>query len=106
METVRLTSIFFAQNASVMSTCEYGTGAIDTLIIAGWTGRNREAVEHHIAELEAIGVKRPRTVPCFYRVGANLLTTAAAIDVVGPDSSGEVEFVLVSLSDDLYVAVG
>ena len=82
------------------------TVSVDTLIIAGWTGRNREAVEHHIAELEAIGVKRPRTVPCFYRVGANLLTTAAAIDVAGPDSSGEVEFVLVSLSDDLYVAVG
>ena len=82
------------------------TVSIDTLIVAGWTGRNREAVEHHIAELEAIGVKRPRTVPCFYRVGANLITTDDAIDVAGCDSSGEVEFVLLSLADDLYVAVG
>ena len=85
------------------------TASVDTLIVAGWTGRDREAVEHHIAELEAIGVKRPRAVPCFYRVGANLLTTAPAIDVAGCDSSGEVEFVLLSLGDgldDLYVAVG
>jgi Protein of unknown function (DUF2848) len=79
---------------------------IDTLIIAGWTGRDAAAVEHHIAELEALGVKRPRSIPCFYRVGANLLTTASEIDVVGSDSSGEVEFVLISLTDGLHVGVG
>jgi hypothetical protein len=79
---------------------------ISALVIAGWTGRDKAAVEHHIAELEAIGVKRPRTVPCFYRLGANLLTTASELDVVGTDSSGEVEFVLVSAPDALYVGVG
>jgi hypothetical protein len=79
---------------------------IHTLIIAGWTGRDRAAVEHHIAELEAIGVKRPRTTPCFYRVGANLLTSDEVIEVPGEDSSGEVEFVLVSLRDGLCVGVG
>lgn len=82
------------------------TVAIRDLIIAGWTGRNAEAVEHHIAELEAIGVARPRTVPCFYRVGANLLSTSSDLDVTGPDSSGEAEFVIVSLDDGLYVGVG
>ena len=35
---------------------------IDSLVIAGWTGRNVEALEAHIKELEAIGVKRPRAV--------------------------------------------
>jgi hypothetical protein len=79
---------------------------IDDLVIAGWTGRDPGTVEHHIAELEAIGVARPRTVPCFYRVGANLLTTAARFDVTGPDSSGEAEFVLLSLPQGLYVGVG
>lgn len=49
---------------------------VDTLVIAGWTGRDAAAVEAHIAELEAIGVPRPATVPCFYRVAAGLLTTA------------------------------
>jgi hypothetical protein len=79
---------------------------ITTLIIAGWTGRDKAAVEHHIAELAAIGVKPPRIVPCFYRVGANLLTTASEIEVAGEDSSGEVEFVLVSAPEALYVGVG
>lgn len=82
------------------------TAAIHDLIIAGWTGRNAEAVEHHIAELAAIGVARPRTVPCFYRVGVNLFTTEADLDVTGPDSSGEAEFVIVSLEDGLYIGVG
>lgn len=80
--------------------------AIDNLIIAGWTGRDTVALEQHIAELAVLGVKRPTTVPCFYRVGANLLTSDPAIDVTGSDTSGEVEFVLVSLADGLYVGIG
>src|SRR6058998_1097914 len=79
---------------------------IASLVIAGWTGRDKAAVEHHIAELAAIGVKRPRAIPCFYRLGANLLTTAPEVDVVGEDSSGEVEFVLVAEPDAMYVGVG
>src|SRR5438128_2439378 len=58
------------------------------LVIAGWTGRDREAVEHHSAELAAIGVRRPRSIPCFYRLGTALLTSASDVDVVGTDSSG------------------
>jgi Protein of unknown function (DUF2848) len=76
------------------------------LVIAGWTGRDREAVEHHVAELEAIGVRRPAIIPCFYRVGTMLLTTAPEVDVVGRESSGEVEVVLVSAADGIYVGVG
>jgi hypothetical protein len=79
---------------------------IAQLVIAGWTGRDKQAVEKHIAELAAIGVKRPRAVPTFYRLGASLLTTAGEIEVVGEGSSGEVEFVLVSAPDALYVGVG
>jgi hypothetical protein len=79
---------------------------ITALIIAGWTGRDKAAVEHHITELAAIGVKRPRAIPSFYRLGANLLTVAPEVDVVGEDSSGEVEFVLVAAPDMMYVGVG
>ena len=79
---------------------------INRLVVAGWTGRDKAAVEKHIAELGAIGVRRPRTVPTFYRLGAGLLTSAREIDVVGDDSSGEVEFVLVAAPDALYVGVG
>ena len=45
--------------------------------IAGWTGRNLAALEAHIKELEALGVKRPKSVPIFYRNAASLLTTGA-----------------------------
>jgi hypothetical protein len=80
--------------------------AIDKLVIAGWTGRNTAALEAHIRELEAIGVKRPKTVPIFYRVAAQLLTTAGAIQVMADKSSGEVEFVLYALDDGLWLGVG
>lgn len=79
---------------------------IRDLVIAGWTGRDAEKVEHHVVELEAIGVTRPRCIPCFYRLGASLLTTDIGVDVVGTDSSGEVEFVLLSLKEGLFIGVG
>jgi hypothetical protein len=79
---------------------------IDSLVIAGWTGRNVEALEAHIKELEAIGVKRPKSVPIFYRVACSLLTTAVAIEVMADKSSGEVEFVLFALNDGLWLGVG
>ena len=79
---------------------------IDSLVIAGWTGRNVEALEAHIKELEAIGVKRPKSVPIFYRVACSLLTTAPAIEVMADKSSGEVEFVLFALNDGLWLGVG
>lgn len=79
---------------------------VRALVIAGWTGRNAAALEAHIKELEALGVKRPRTVPIFYRVAAQLLTTAPAIEVIGDKSSGEVEFVLFALDDGLWIGVG
>lgn len=75
-------------------------------MIAGWTGRNVEALEQHIRELEALGVKRPKSTPIFYRVAADLLTRRDAIEVLGEHSSGEVEFVLIALADGLWVTVG
>ena len=80
--------------------------AIRNLVIAGWTGRNVAALEAHIKELEAIGVKRPKTVPIFYRVSCSLMTTAKSIEVMADKSSGEVEFVLFALDDGLWVGVG
>jgi hypothetical protein len=80
--------------------------ALKQLVIAGWTGRNVEALEAHIRELEAIGVKRPKSAPIFYRAAVSLLTSAEQIEVVGEHSSGEVEYVLFALDDGLWVGVG
>ncbi|CDG84991.1 DUF2848 domain-containing protein [Janthinobacterium agaricidamnosum] len=79
---------------------------ISQLIIAGWTGRDSAMVEHHIAELEAIGVARPKNVPTFYRVAAALLCSDGAIEVAGGESSGEAECVLFSTEYGLLVGIG
>jgi len=76
------------------------------LVIAGWTGRDEAALRKHIRELEEIGVRPPKTTPIFYRVAANLLTHSNEIQVSGPDTSGEVEFVLLAKPDGLWVTVG
>ncbi|MGL4636658.1 MAG: DUF2848 domain-containing protein [Beijerinckiaceae bacterium] len=80
--------------------------SIHTLVIAGWAGRDEKALRHHIEELAAIGVPRPSSVPVFYRGSASLLTQAESLDVLGPDSSGEVEPVIVALEDGLWLGVG
>jgi hypothetical protein len=80
--------------------------AMDQAVIAGWTGRDAEAVEKHIKELEALGVKRPATTPIFYRVGAARLTIETSIEVLGEKSSGEVEFVLLQAQGALWVGTG
>jgi hypothetical protein len=76
------------------------------LVIAGWTGRDEAALKKHIRELEEIGVKPPKTTPIFYRVAASLFTHAGEIQVSGPDTSGEVEFVLMQKPDGLWVTTG
>ncbi len=75
-------------------------------VIAGWTGRDAIAVEKHIKELEALGVKRPATTPIFYRVAAARLTTDDTIEAVGESSGGEVEFVLLQDAGRLWVGAG
>lgn len=86
--------------------CDRIAVGIDTLVVAGWTGRDAAAIEHHIEELFAIGVPRPSSVPLFYRIAATQIMQGAQLQVLGPDTSGEVEPVLVSLADGLWVGLG
>lgn len=76
------------------------------LIIAGWTGRNQDAIQHHIDELAELGVKPPSATPLFYRVSASLLTTADEIQAVGPASSGEVEPMIVQDGARRWLGLG
>jgi hypothetical protein len=84
----------------------FDVASVNHLVLAGWAGRNHAAVESHIRELEALGTPRPTRTPVFYRVSAALLTTANVIEVVGAETSGEVEFVLVRDADGLWVGLG
>jgi hypothetical protein len=76
------------------------------LIVAGWTGRDEAALRHHIEELAAIGVPRPSSVPVFYRNSILNLTQSPVLEVLGPDTSGEAEPVIVAIDGKLYLTVG
>ena len=79
---------------------------VHDLIIAGWTGRDAEAVEKHILELEKIGISRPSSTPIFYRASSDLLTQGEKITVVGNNTSGEVEVFIVFVEGELWLGVG
>lgn len=78
---------------------------LHNVVVAGWAGRDLDAIEHHIEELLLLGVPRPSAVPLYYRVGENLLTQAARVQVVGPDTSGEVETFVFPFEGELYVSI-
>lgn len=79
---------------------------VSKVVVGGWTGRDKHALQHHIDELAKIGVKPPKKTPTFYRVGVSRLTVADAIEVVGEGSSGEVEYVLLKDQDKIWVGAG
>lgn len=75
------------------------------LVVAGWTGRDKAALQHHIEELKALGVAPPSRTPIFYRCGVELLGQRDTLQVLGPDTSGEVEYALLAFEDGLWVTV-
>jgi hypothetical protein len=79
---------------------------IETLIVAGWTGRDAKAVQHHIAELAALGVPAPSTVPLYYRIAADLMTPTDWLQVLGEETSGEAEPLLIHEGDTLWLGLG
>jgi hypothetical protein len=80
--------------------------APSALTVAGWTGRDRAAVEHHIEELAALGVPRPSAVPLFYACAPALLTQADSIDALGDETSGEAEPFLLRADGALWLGLG
>jgi hypothetical protein len=76
------------------------------LINAGYVGRDRATVQAHIDEMRHLGIPAPTSVPVFFMLTADNVTTADEIEVIGTNSSGEVEYVLLLLEDEIYVGVG
>ncbi len=79
---------------------------ISTFVIAGWTGRDKDAMEKHILELEELGVPRPASTPIYYRVAATRANHAHVLEASGGESSGEVEFMLLKHDGAFYVGLG
>lgn len=76
------------------------------LVVVGYTGADRVAVEEHIAELSAAGVAPPPQVPMYWAMPAAALTQQARIEVPGPATSGEIEVALVAEGQDVFLAAG
>lgn len=73
--------------------------------VAGWTGRDACAIQHHIDELAAIGVKPPSSVPLYYRTASGMVTQQDVIEVVGTGTSGEIEPFLIAKDGTLYLGL-
>jgi len=78
---------------------------IQHLYIAGWTGRNKEAVDHHIHELAELGIAPPSKIPLYYRVSNELLTQADRIEVLGKTTSGEAEPLLIQHEGQVWIGL-
>jgi 4-hydroxyphenylacetate 3-monooxygenase len=76
------------------------------LIIAGYTGRNEAVVAAHIAELAAIGIPPPASVPAFFVLDPSLVTSDPVVTISGSNTSGEVEPVLIRHKGRHYLGVG
>ncbi|MFD1776253.1 MULTISPECIES: DUF2848 family protein [Paenibacillus] len=76
------------------------------LVIAGYTGKDQEAVKKHIEELKELGVPAPPQVPMLYDLSPELLLTSNEITVVQNDSSGEAEVVLLHINGSWYAGLG
>jgi hypothetical protein len=51
-------------------------------------------------------VPRPSAVPVFYRNAVNNVMQTERLEVLGPDTSGEVEPVVVVLDDGMWIGLG
>ena len=76
------------------------------ILDAGFTGKNREGAMKHVEELKAHGVAAPDRIPAYFAVTREMVTTDDEIEVLGDDTSGEVEVVFLFKGDQVYIAVG
>ena len=79
---------------------------MDGCVAAGYTGRDQASVQEHIEELKKLGVATPYEIPALYWISPNRLTQQAEIQVVGEQTSPEVEFFMAADSNgSLYVTI-
>ncbi len=76
------------------------------LFVAGFTGRDRQAVEAHLAELGELGIQPPPSTPTLMTLDPGLLTSSDVVEVSGTSTSGEAEPVLVFWEGGTFLAVG
>jgi hypothetical protein len=76
------------------------------LLIAGFTGRDPAAVQHHVEELAKEGVPAPKRVPDVFVANPATLQIGGTVWAYDGKSSGEIEYVLLIGRSDVYVCLG
>jgi hypothetical protein len=76
------------------------------MLNAGWAGRDLNAVAAHVEEMRTLGVPAPEKVPIVFPVAQAMLTQGDRIEIYSPQSSGEVEYVLVATRERVALTVG
>ena len=71
----------------------------------GWAARDQGALRRHVEEMEQLGVPGPTTTPIFFPLASTLATTADRVEVLGRETSGEVEYALLVDTDQILVTV-
>ena len=71
----------------------------------GWAARDQAALRRHVEEMERLGVPGPTTTPIFFPLASTLATTADRVEVLGPETSGEVEYALLVDNGRILVTV-
>jgi 4-hydroxyphenylacetate 3-monooxygenase len=102
METTRQVPLTFR----VVGTDKTITVSDFHAVVAGYTGRDPKAVQHHIDELAAIGVAPPPEVPMFYRMDSHLFDTSGEHDTSNNLTSGEIEPLYIRHDGKYYLGIG
>ena len=77
---------------------------LNRLLIVGYSGSNIEKIKEHIKELkEHLGVPEPKRIPTIFECSRELLTTEKNIKFIGDMTSGEVEYLIIKHSNEIYI---
>jgi len=79
----------------------------DELYAIGYAGRNIAKTKEHIKELEErFGVPAPKLIPTVFQMSNMLLTQDADIHFVSNDTCGEVEYIIITQGEKIYIGLG
>ncbi len=78
---------------------------VEAVIIAGFTGRDQQKVQAHVAELAAEGITVPERIPSFYLAPPYTLVQEHEIVTTHRHTSGEVEIALIFDQGNVYVTL-
>lgn len=98
----KITFTLHADGKSTEKTIVY-----NQLLAIGYAGRNIAKTMEHIKELEEqLGVPAPKKIPTIFQMSNMLLTQDPDIDFVGNNTCGEVEYIIITQGDEIYIGLG